>query len=71
MRKIWPYCNVYSKGNGLQFGATIQRAKNMQYTTQESHRSCSMQKKKNGYKKNITFEKCQVFEKQQVLQRSL
>ena len=29
MREIWPFCNVYSKENGPQLGATIQRAKNM------------------------------------------
>ena len=58
--KIWLFCNVYSKEHGRQFGATIQRAKNMQYTTQETHWSCSMQK--HSYKKNITFQKCQVFE---------
>ena len=45
MRQIWLFCNVYSKEDGLQFGATIHRAKNMQYTTQVPHRSCSMQKK--------------------------
>ena len=52
MRQIWLFCNGYSKENGLQFGATFHRAKNMQYTTQESHWSCSMPKK-NCYKKNI------------------
>ena len=46
MRQIWLFCNVYSKEDGLQFGATIHRAKNMQYTTQESHWSCSMPQKK-------------------------
>lgn len=34
--KIGLFCNVFSKEHGRQFGATIQRAKNMQYTTQET-----------------------------------
>ena len=35
--QIWLFCNLYRKENGQQFRATTQRAKNMQYTTQESH----------------------------------
>ena len=34
---VWLFCNVYSMEKGRQFGVTIQRAKNMQYTTKESH----------------------------------
>ena len=60
MREIWPFCNVYSKENGPQLGATIQRAKNM-HAIYDSRITLKLFYAKNGYKKNITFEKCRVW----------
>ena len=59
MREIWPFCNVYSEENGPQLGATIQRAKNM-HAIYDSRITLKLFYAKNGYKKNITFEKCRV-----------
>ena len=59
MRQIWLFCIVYSKENGRQFGATIQRAKNM-HAIYDSRITLKLFYAENGYKKNVTFEKCRV-----------
>ena len=59
MREIWPFCNVYSKENGPQLGATIQRDKNM-HAIYDSRITLKLFYAKKSYKKNITFVKCRV-----------
>ena len=55
--KIGLFCNVFRKEHGRQFGATIQRAKNMQYRRKkQSHWIWSMQKtvtKRTSHSKNV------------------